>query len=434
MVYGVPWAFGPNPLIYDTTKITKAPDSWGDLWDKKYRGKLSLQDDIATLYMVAQYLGMDDPSDPSKLYNLSDAELAKVKAKMLELKPNVRKYWVTAGDMTQLFQGHEIVAGEGWPLMTDQLRQAKFPAGETIPKEGTTAWADHWVLTKGAKNLDAAYAWLEYSAQPFTQKLLHDVTAYIVANPDAKRYMSPDAGRDPAGDRRLRLQGQLLAVESAAREVPGDLERGEGREMSGAASTRPPDPLLILELPPTSPSALGAFAAVGSASRCPSPPGEFLTLLGASGSGKTTTLRMIAGFEPPTGGDILMDGAPIARLPPFKRDINTVFQQYALFPHMSVRENVGYGLRMRGVPAAERATRVTQALEMVQLAQLGARAPRQLSGGQQQRVALARALVNRPRVLLLDEPLGALDLKLRKEMQLELKHLQTGSWASRSST
>jgi spermidine/putrescine transport system substrate-binding protein len=191
-VYGVPWAFGPNPLIYDTTKIKTAPASWGAMWDKKYRNKLSLQDDIATLYMVAQYLGLDDPSDPSKLYNLSDEDLAKVKAKMLELRPNVRKYWVTAGDMTQLFQSGEIVAGEGWPLMTNQLRQAKFPAGETIPKEGTTAWADHWVLTKGAKNLDAAYAWLEYTAQPFTQKLLYDVTAYIVANPDAKKYMTKE--------------------------------------------------------------------------------------------------------------------------------------------------------------------------------------------------------------------------------------------------
>jgi spermidine/putrescine transport system ATP-binding protein len=152
-------------------------------------------------------------------------------------------------------------------------------------------------------------------------------------------------------------------------------------------------------------------------------PGEFLTFLGASGSGKTTTLRMIAGFELPTGGEILMEGAPITLLPPFKRDINTVFQSYALFPHMSVRDNVGYGLRMRKVPTAERTTRVAQALEMVQLAHLAERAPRQLSGGQQQRVALARALVNRPRVLLLDEPLGALDLKLRKEMQLELKQL-----------
>ena len=152
--------------------------------------------------------------------------------------------------------------------------------------------------------------------------------------------------------------------------------------------------------------------------------GEFLTVLGASGSGKTTTLRLIAGFERPTGGAILMDGVDIAGDPPFKRPINTVFQQYALFPHMSVRDNVAYGLRMKGVPAAEVAERVDRALAMVRLEALGERAPRQLSGGQQQRVALARALVNRPQVLLLDEPLGALDLKLRREMQLELKQLQ----------
>ena len=191
-VYGVPWAFGPNPLIYDTTKIRTPPESWAVLWEPKYKGKLSLQDDVATLYMVAQYLGMDDPKNPSKLYNLSDEELAKVKAKMLELRPNVRKYWVTAGDLTQLFQSGEVVMGEGWPLMTNQLRQASYPAGETIPAEGTTGWADHWMLTKGAKNLDAAYAWLEYTAQPFAHKLLYDVTAYIVANPSAKSYMTPD--------------------------------------------------------------------------------------------------------------------------------------------------------------------------------------------------------------------------------------------------
>jgi spermidine/putrescine-binding protein len=191
-VYGLPWAFGPNPLIYDTTKVTPAPTRWADLWDPKYKGKLSLQDDIASLWMVAQTLGLAPASDPAKLYNLSDDELAQVKAKMLQLKPNVRKYWATAGDMIQLFQSGEIVAGEGWPLMTAQLRAAGFPAGEVIPEEGTTAWADHWVLTKGARNLDAAYAWLEYSSQPFTQKLLADVTNYIVASPAAKSYMSPE--------------------------------------------------------------------------------------------------------------------------------------------------------------------------------------------------------------------------------------------------
>ena len=186
---------------------------------------------------------------------------------------------------------------------------------------------------------------------------------------------------------------------------------------------KPRSPLSILGLRRVS-KLFGAFTAVDDVS-LDVVSGEFLTLLGASGSGKTTTLRMIAGFERPTAGEILMAGTPITGLPPFERDINTVFQHYALFPHMSVRQNVEYGLRMRRVPAAERATRVDRALDMVQLSQLSARAPRQLSGGQQQRVALARALVNQPRVLLLDEPLGALDLKLRKEMQLELKHLQT---------
>jgi spermidine/putrescine-binding protein len=200
--YGLPWAFGPNPLIYDTTKVRPTPTSWSVLWEPAYRGKISLQDDIATLYMVAQYLGMDDPNDKSKLYNLSDADLAKVKAKMLELRPSVRKYWATAGDLTQLFQSGEVTLGEGWPLMTHQLRLAKFPAGEVIPKEHTTAWADHWVLTSGAQNLDAAYAWLEYAAQPFTQKLLADVTGYIVANPIAKTYMTPDqaAGQHDVAD------------------------------------------------------------------------------------------------------------------------------------------------------------------------------------------------------------------------------------------
>jgi putative spermidine/putrescine transport system ATP-binding protein len=153
--------------------------------------------------------------------------------------------------------------------------------------------------------------------------------------------------------------------------------------------------------------------------------GEFLTVLGASGSGKTTTLRLIAGFDRPTSGSILMDGTDLAPLPPFRRPVNTVFQHYALFPHMSVRDNVGYGLRMQRVAPAEIGRRVDEALAMVRLGDFGGRTPKQLSGGQQQRVALARALVNRPRVLLLDEPLGALDLKLRREMQLELKQLQT---------
>lgn len=152
--------------------------------------------------------------------------------------------------------------------------------------------------------------------------------------------------------------------------------------------------------------------------------GEFITLLGASGCGKTTTLRIIAGLELPDSGQVILEGRDITDWEPNKRDVNTVFQNYALFPHMNVADNVGYGLKIRKVPKAQIAERVERALRLVQLEEYGKRMPDQLSGGQKQRIAIARAVINEPKVLLLDEPLGALDLKLRRQMQLELKCLQ----------
>jgi len=153
-------------------------------------------------------------------------------------------------------------------------------------------------------------------------------------------------------------------------------------------------------------------------------PGEFFAMLGPSGSGKTTCLRLVAGFDTPDRGAVLLDGADVSSTPPYDRNVNTVFQDYALFPHMTVLQNVAYGPRVRGIGAAERDKQAREMLELVQLGAQGDRRPAQLSGGQRQRVALARALINHPKVLLLDEPLGALDLKLREEMQIELKSLQ----------
>src|SRR5580658_6506385 len=151
--------------------------------------------------------------------------------------------------------------------------------------------------------------------------------------------------------------------------------------------------------------------------------GEFLTLLGPSGSGKTTTLMMIAGFETPTGGDIAIDGTSVVAMPPYRRNIGMVFQNYALFPHLTVADNIGFPLKQRGVGKAERAKLVGEALELVHLPGYGERYPRQLSGGQQQRVAFARAIVFKPRLLLMDEPLGALDKQLRENLQLEMRRL-----------
>ena len=190
-VYGVPFMWGPDPLIYDTTVFASPPESWNVLWDPKYRGKISVWDDLSTMYMAAQVLGFDKP-DPSRLYNLNDQQLEAVKKKLLELKPNVRKMWSTGGELTNLFQNHEVVAAMGWPLMTNQLRKINFPVGETIPKENTTGWIDHLMITQGSDNKDLAYEFLEYMIEAQTQKKVSDVTGYTPANPQAAQFMTPE--------------------------------------------------------------------------------------------------------------------------------------------------------------------------------------------------------------------------------------------------
>jgi spermidine/putrescine-binding protein len=188
-VYGVPFVWGPNPLLYDTTAIPTAPDTWAVLWDPKYKGKISVWDELSTLYMAAQVLGYDKP-DPSHIYNLSDEELENVKKKLLELKPNVRKMWTTGGELTNLFENHEVIASMGWPLMTNQLRQANFPIGETIPKENTTGWIDHLMITAASEHKELATEFLEYMIEAQTQKKVTDVTKYDPANPGAAQFMS----------------------------------------------------------------------------------------------------------------------------------------------------------------------------------------------------------------------------------------------------
>ena len=190
-VFGVPFMWGPDPLIYDTTAFPQAPDSWNVFWDPKYRGKISVWDDLSTVYMTAQILGFDKP-DPAQLYNLTDEQLEAVKKKLLDLKPNIRKMWSTGGELTNLFQNHEVVAAMGWPLMTNQLRKINFPVGETIPKENTTGWIDHLMITAGCENKDLAYKFLEYMIEAQTQKKVTDVTGYTPANPQAAQFMTAD--------------------------------------------------------------------------------------------------------------------------------------------------------------------------------------------------------------------------------------------------
>jgi putative spermidine/putrescine transport system substrate-binding protein/spermidine/putrescine transport system substrate-binding protein len=188
-VYGVPFMWGPNPLLYDTTAFSQPPDSWAIFWNPKYKGKISVWDDLSTVYMAAQILGYDKP-DSSQLYNLSDEQLAAVRKKLIELKPNIRKIWSTGGELTNLFQNHEVVLAMGWPLNSNDLRKLNFPIGETIPKENTTGWIDHLMITSASSQKELAHAFLEYMIEAKTQKLVTDRTHYTPANPGASQFLT----------------------------------------------------------------------------------------------------------------------------------------------------------------------------------------------------------------------------------------------------
>jgi putative spermidine/putrescine transport system substrate-binding protein/spermidine/putrescine transport system substrate-binding protein len=190
-VYGVPLTWGPNPLLYDTRAFPKAPATWAELWDPKFANKLSFWDDLSTMYMAAEVLGFGK-TDPAAVYNLTDAQLEQVKQKLIALKPNIRKLWTTGGELTNLFQNHEVIAGMGWPLVTNQLHKSGLPIREEIPAEGTTGWIDHLMITSSSDNKELAYQFLNYLITAQAQKQLSDVTGYIPANPQAAALMTPE--------------------------------------------------------------------------------------------------------------------------------------------------------------------------------------------------------------------------------------------------
>ena len=190
-VYGAPFLWGANLLLYDTTVFPKAPDSWNVLADPKYKGKVALWDDLSSIYMGAELLGFDK-DDKGYIYNLNDDKLAQVKARLLTIKPNLKGTWQKGADLTKMFQDHQVVAAMGWPLTAKQLRIAKFPIGETIPKEGTTGWVDHLMITSVSPNVDLAHKLIEYLLQAKTQKALIEVTGYLPANPQAVALMSEE--------------------------------------------------------------------------------------------------------------------------------------------------------------------------------------------------------------------------------------------------
>ena len=390
----------------------KQPKSWAEFWDTgKFAGPRMLAD-IASGAVDLEFALLADGVAKDKLYPI---DVARAFKSLDRVRPSIKKFWDTGAFSAQMLADKEVVLGSIW----NGRLQAVADKGAPLAIEWNEAMlqTQYWAPLKGSKNGENAQRFIEFACQPELQANLAKLIPYGPIEP-------PGVQEHPRRPRRAAAvePGEPAEGVPPERQVVG---RQSPRGQRAVVAVAPPEgvgggaEVRLHELTKT----YGSVVAVRDVSVTVAP-GSFFTLLGPSGSGKTTTLMMVAGFAYPTRGEVFVDGRPMAALPPQRRELGMVFQSYAVFPHLTVAENVAFPLEIRKTSRAETRRRVGEALELVRLTGYERRLPRQLSGGEQQRVALARALVFRPRVLLMDEPLGALDKKLRAHMQLELKHIQ----------
>ena len=411
--FAAPYLWGLNPIVYRADKYDSEPD-YGTLFDARYKGQLAMRDyALESIAIAGLFVGVSR----DEVFTMSDAQLAEAKKALIAQKPILRTYWQTIGDLTNLFATGEVTAAFSWRVPYDLLRD-KMKMGMAKPKAGIMGMV-RLLRHPGDVGGRQGGCRLRLRQLPAGAGLrLRHRDGRQLRDVHLRGARQADAG-EAGGDLHQRpRRDEGLHVARRAPELfrlDQDLERGEGGLSLGVA------PVLL--------SARGLHKSYGRVRAVGPvdldiPERAYTTLLGPSGCGKTTLLRLIAGFEAPDGGTITLDGNRIDAAPPERRPVNTVFQSYALFPHLNVEQNVAFSLTLKRLPADAVRSRVRRALEAVDLAAFADRAPGELSGGQQQRVAVARAIVAEPRLLLLDEPLSALDRKMRARVQIELKDLQ----------